>query len=328
MKQSLAILAAVLFVAALVTAVSSRQRSSKCSSPSTWRASAGSSTGTRRARAARTIRLFRKLMTEEANAAIAGRARRRGDRDRRPRRPRQRPQHPARPSPARGPAHPRMEQPAEHDGGHRQDVRRRRLHRLPRPGGHAERGPQAHDEPVALRRHPQRRAHARGRLERRDRRLLRRPGRLPVRRLGHRQADPGDHRADRDRRRQGRHGPGRLDDPPGEVPGDDPEGRRRGPAEPEGLQALQTGLALQARDRLQRREPGPAGPPRSRARTGPASGRWPSPRPTSWTSSRTSASPASESKKRAADSSRTGRRPCASAVCGALTWRPGREDSP
>ncbi|MCK7541470.1 MAG: M55 family metallopeptidase [Marinilabiliales bacterium] len=99
------------------------------------------------------------------------RARRGGGRDRRPGRPRQRPEHPARPAPSRGPAHPRVEQPAEHDGGHRQDVRRGRLRRIPRPGGHAGRRPQTYDEPVALRRRPQRRAHARGRLERRDRRL-------------------------------------------------------------------------------------------------------------------------------------------------------------
>ena len=49
---------------------------------------------------------------------------------------------------------------------------------------------------------------------------------------------------DRDRRRQGRHGRGRFDDPPAQGPGDDPEGGREGPPEPEGLQALQAGCSL------------------------------------------------------------------------------------
>ena len=74
-----------------------------------------------------------------------------------------------------------------------------------------------------------------GGLERGHRRLFRRAGRLPLRRYRDLQADPGDHRADRDRRRQRGDGTRGLHDPPFQGPGDDPERRPDGPEEPQGL---------------------------------------------------------------------------------------------
>ena len=175
---------------------------------------------------------FRELMTREVNAAVEGAFDGRRDGGRRRRLARGCPEHRRRAARPARPADSGVAPAARDDAGHRRELRRGRLRRLPRRRGARER------DPLALlqrndRGRARRRDGSRGRLQRRDRGRLRRAGGVPLGRPDDLRGCEEAARADRDRRRQG----GdrlllRVDGPPRGGPEDDPRGspaRRRAP---------------------------------------------------------------------------------------------------